>query len=139
MSASAQTAEVLTSQQAAVAAGVPFRSLMNWLEAGLLRPPGYRGKPREPVLWPPSVIREARTIAALRAAGLSMQRIRQAIGFLRGRGFNAFSSGKFLVVNVHDGTPEGLVRICEDGDEALELIGTGQGQLCFRLWSGEGE
>ena len=128
---------MITSAQVAEGLGLRPGTLLSWVRRGLLRPPDYRYRQRCPVTWTDSLIREAGVIAALRAAGLSMQRIEQAVEYLRDAGFNPFSSGRFVIVNVRHGRPEGLLRIAEDSAEAVELLGEGQGQLCFRLWEPE--
>jgi len=127
----------MTSAEVAKQIGVPYRTLLGWVERAVLVPPDYVGKKWASVQWPDSLVREAGVIASLRKAGLSFQRIREAIGYLRSKGFNPFSSGRFVIVNVRHGRAEGLLRIAEDSAQAVELLGEGQGQLAFRLWEPE--
>lgn len=111
---------------------VPYRTLMNWVENGLLTPEGAGRGHRHPTTWHPKDLREASVLAALRRAGFSMQRLRQALDYLKSLGHNPMSTGRFIVVRGGRGHPRELIKICEDGQEALALIRE-QGQMLLPL------
>jgi DNA-binding transcriptional MerR regulator len=122
-----------SSRDVAQTAGVPYRTLMRWVEAGLLRPKGYTGRQRVAVSWTAKDVREAVILAGLRACQLSLQQVRQVLRYLRKIGQNPLSSGTFLVLVNRRGKPHELVKLC-DGGQALNLMKNGRGQLMLPLW-----
>ncbi len=106
--------------------GIPYRTLMGWMEAGFLSPENARQGHRRETVWHAKDVREATVLAACRRAGFSLQKMRRAIEYLRSLGHNPLSSGQFVVVGTGTGEPSELIKICDSG-EALALIhNTGQ-------------
>lgn len=124
-----------TAAQVAHAVACPYRTLMYWVEKGLLNPEGARRGRRYPTTWHPTDVHEASILAALRRAGFSLQKLREALAYLRSVGHNPLSSGQFIVIRLGNGTPSELVKICREG-EALALIRQ-RGQLVLPLWTPE--
>ena len=125
------------STEAAQIAGVPYPTLMRWVEQGLIRPQSWPGKQRGEVEWSDKNVREASILGALRKCGFSMQKLRDILAYLRRLGHNPFSTGRFLVCMNRMGQPESLVKICDDG-EAFELMRDGRGQMLLPLWTSAG-
>jgi hypothetical protein len=125
-----------TSDYVAQVAGVPYRTLMRWVQQDLIRPQYYARKNRVPVEWSAKNVREAVILARMRTCRLSMQKIREVLKYLRGIGHNPLSTGDFLVLMDRDGRPEEVIKVCTTG-EALKLMGKGRGQLVLPLWNPE--
>jgi len=113
--------------------GIPYRTLMRWAEDGLLNPVGARRGHRYPATWHETDVREASVLAGLRRAGFSLQRLREAVDYLRSIGHNPMSSGAFLVVRTSEGHPADVIKFCDTG-EAIALLRR-PGQLVFPLWA----
>ena len=119
----------LTSETAAEALGVPYRTLMSWVESGLLEPdrvigqykPGHKRPERR---WSRKHLREARVFIDLRRRGVPLKTIRKAMDYLRSLGHNPFSTGKFLVIG-DPHKPGSVIKICDSG-EVLDLVARGQ-------------
>jgi DNA-binding transcriptional MerR regulator len=123
-----------TSDVVAEAVGVPYRTLMRWVEEGLIIPAVHPKKHRVPVQWSEKNLREVDILAQLRKCNLSLQQIRGIMTYLRKLGDNPFSSGEFIVLLGPDGSPQELVKI-RNGGEALALMKKHRGQLMLPLWS----
>src|SRR5262249_51774759 len=89
----------LTSDEVAQMLRVPYRSLMRWVEEGLVQPFRVGKRVRAPRLWNEKHIREARVIRTLRNEGVSMQAVKAAMDHLRSWGHNPFSTGTFLALD----------------------------------------
>lgn len=114
----------LTSAQVAEKVAVPYRKLMRWVEEGLLHPDRVPEHRRPAAKWTAKDVREANVIVQLRQRGVPLQRIHQAMDYLRSLGHNPFSSGQFLVLG--DPTRDsGFVKVCETG-EVIDLVSHGQ-------------
>lgn len=99
--------------------GVPYRTLMYWVETGLLHPEGYSGRKRTPVRFSEKDLAEAGRLVALRRY-LSGQNLRDALGHLRSLGHNPLSTGKFVVIEQRDGT-RAFFKVIRSGEEAISL------------------
>lgn len=126
-----------TASQVAEMVGCPYRTLMRWMEYDLLHPQGAMAGRRRPTTWQAKDVREASILTALRRAGFSLQRLREAITYLRSIGQNPLSTGEFLVIRLGDGPPSELVKVCKGG-EALALI-RNRGQIVMPLWTEDRE
>jgi hypothetical protein len=115
-----------TTRYVCEAVDVPQQTLADWIQWGLLSPKG--GGRRRPRKWSAKDVREASIIAGLRRAGITMQALREAWGFLRTVGHNPGSTGQFIALAAKNGRPTGLVKLCERG-EALNLNREQRGQL----------
>ena len=119
----------LTSADAAAALGLPYRTLMGWVESGLLEPelaPGpYRDGHKRPArVWAEKNLREAAVLIRLRRALVPLRQIRAAMEHLRACGQNPFSTGKFLVMG-NPRRPGSVIKVCDSG-ELRDLIALGQ-------------
>ena len=117
--------EFYASQQVAERAGVPYRTLMRWVEQGLIRPAIYGGRGQK-TLFSKKDFREVAILARLRGF-FSLQQLRQALDDLRAMGHNPLSSGDFAVVRDVRGERT-LVKICGE-EEVIELLREEPGQL----------
>jgi len=106
---------------------------MRWFERGLVTPQGGGAQGKD-TWWTAKDVREASILAGLRTARFSLQKLTEAIVYLRGIGHNPMSSGQFLVISGNDGDPRELVKICSTG-EAVALMRKHRGQLILPLWS----
>jgi len=105
-----RTAEVAT------LLSVQERVLTRWAKAGLVRP-----RVGKPLMWSPKNIAEVQQITALRAAGCSLQKVREVAKYLASLGFNPFSSGKVLVILSRQGKVEDMVKVVSE-EEAFSLL-----------------
>lgn len=122
-----------TGYQVAELVGVPYRSLMRWVEAGLLNPEGARRGHRNPATWHDKDLHEASVLAACRLIGFSMQKMRKVMTYLKSVGQNPLSSGEFVCLYTGDGEPAELIKFCESG-EVLALVRK-PGQVVLPLWT----
>lgn len=127
----------LTTAQVVQLVGRPRRTIMQWLEDGLILPDTpYRKRHGARVLWSAKMTREALLISQLRGLGLSLQALRRVTTDLQALGHNPLSSGQFLVLGGAVGQPTELVKLCEGPNgatEALSLMRGGRGQLLLPL------
>jgi predicted RNase H-like HicB family nuclease len=72
-----------TSEEAAKLAGISYRQLDHWTRLGVVKPQRRAEGSGSARRWAPAQIVELRVIAGLRRAGVSMQRVRRAVGWLR--------------------------------------------------------
>ncbi len=121
-----------TASEVASKVGVPYRTLMNWLEHGLLNPARARSGHGVQTEWRAKDVREASVLNSLRRAGFSLQNIKKAHAYLRSIGHNPMSSGQFIVIRTGKGEPKDIVKICDEG-EAMALL-RDRGQLVLPLW-----
>jgi DNA-binding transcriptional MerR regulator len=105
---------------------------MQWVQYGLLHPEGANRGRRYTTTWREKDAREASILAALRTAGFSLQRLRQAIDYLRDLGHNPMSTGEFIVIRRSGGEPADVIKITDSG-EAIPLL-RDRGQLVMPLW-----
>lgn len=118
-----------TTKEVSAISGVPVRTISRWVEGGVIRPTGYRGRRRTPIPWTEKEVREICILAKLRET-LSMQSLRDAMNYLRDElGFNPLSTGSFAVI---DAKEKRLVRVCSQ-NEAIEISGKNRGQLLLPL------
>jgi DNA-binding transcriptional MerR regulator len=107
--------------------GISYRQLDYWARTGLVRPSvrdaGGSGTQR---LYSFEDLVVLRTIKKLLDAGVSLQRIRRAIGFLRDN-LDAQPQG---VTIMSDGTG---IYACESPDEVMDLLQRGQGVFGIAL------
>lgn len=114
------------SQTIAKAIQINYRTLMRWIEKGLIQPAIYPKRGRSPVYFSEENLREVAILSRLRAV-ISPSKLREALQFLRQQGYNPLSSGQFLVLDYQKGR---VIKICQDPHEgALELTGRYRGQL----------
>ena len=113
---------LVTSEHVASTLGVPYRSLMRWVEEELVSPYCVGDRKRAPRLWGEKHMREARVIKTLRDERVTMQAVKKAMDHLRKEGHNPFSTGKFLVL---DRGAE-VVKVCDDGQQISLLREPGQ-------------
>jgi len=117
--------ELYTTQQVAEQTGVHYRTLMRWIEQGLIQA-AVEGRRGQQTLLSKKGFREVAILAKLREF-LSLQQLRQALDFLRCQGHNPLSSGDFVVVRDIRGD-RSLLKICDQG-EMIELLENHPGQL----------
>ena len=117
--------ELYSTQQVAEQTGVHYRTLMRWIEQGLVEP-AVRGRRGRQTLLSKKAFREVAVLAKLREL-LSLQQLRQALDALRAQGHNPLSTGDFAVVRDLRGE-RSLLKVCERG-EVIELLAKHPGQL----------
>lgn len=123
-----------TAAEVAEKVGVPYRSLMYWVEHDMLNPTNARRGQRVETVWHTKDVREASVLANLRRAGFSLQQLKEAMAYLRSLGQNPMSTGEFIVVTVAgERKPTDIVKFCTTG-EAVSLV-KDRGQLVLPLWS----
>ena len=112
--------------------GVNYRSLMRLQEQRLIDV-GGGGQHGRATLWTPKNIQEASVIFNLRAARVSLQKIRETMDWLRDQGHNPFSSGEFVVISSKSGHPRDIIKFV-DKDVAFSIMGNGKGQMVLPIW-----
>jgi len=121
-----------TAYEVAGRVSVAYRSLMRWVQRGILNPEGARRGHRNETTWHDKDLREASVLAGCLRAGFSMQKMGKALNYLRSIGHNPLSTGEFLVIRLGNGADlSELVKVCDTG-EALALVRQ-PGQLVMRL------
>jgi hypothetical protein len=108
---------MVSGRQAAIRIGAPYRSMMRWVEEGVVEVEGHLGIRGERWHISPKALRELGVLSHLRRCGFSLQELRKVMDYLRSLGYNPFSSGTFLVV---EGEEKDLFRVLEHG-ETLSL------------------
>lgn len=124
-----------TAYEVADLLGMPYRTLMSWVEHGLLNPENARRGHRRATIWHATHVREASVLNALRMAGFSLQQLFAARDYLISLGHNPLSTGDFLVMRGARGNCKDIVKICDTG-EAVSLLAQ-RGQLLLPLWREE--
>jgi len=112
--------------------GVNYRSLMRLQEQQLIDV-GGGGQHGRATLWTRKNIQEASVIFNLRAARVSLQKIRETMDWLRDQGHNPFSTGEFVVISSKSGQPKDIIKFV-DKDTAFSIMGNTKGQLVFPIW-----
>jgi len=117
---------MMNMRQAAKLADIPYTTIANWVQKGLIHVDGYKRKQHNAVQWTDKQTTELFNIVSMRTAGLSLQAIGKAAEYLRTFGHNPFSTGKFAVI---DGPPNNrrLIKVT-DHDGAVELLSKHKGQ-----------
>ena len=89
--------EFYDSRTVAAQLGIPYRTLMYWVETGLVHPHAYSGRRRTPVLFSAKDVKEIGRLVQLRKY-LRGQSLRDVLNTLRAMGHNPLSQGDFLVL-----------------------------------------
>ena len=118
--------ELYTSRQVAEQAGIPYRTLMRWVQEGLIRPAVYSGGRGQKVFFSKKDFREVAILARLRGF-FSLQQLQQVLDYLRSLGHNPLSKGDFLVVRDVRGERL-LLKLCDKG-EVIQALEENPGQL----------
>ena len=100
---------------------IPYRTLMYWVETGLIQPHEYSGRRRTPVRFSVDDVREVGRLAQLRKY-LRGQSLRDVLNRLRAMGSNPLSQGDFLVLENRKGQ-RNVIRIMQN-NEAIHLMNT---------------
>ena len=116
----AQPSPEITGYDVAGRWDVSYRTLMRWVEAGLLRPPGYICGQRAPVTWTPSLMREAGILAALRRVGFDSPEMARCANHLRRQGRDAVAGSEYIAI-LRGGREKPAFRLC-DSETALNLV-----------------
>jgi DNA-binding transcriptional MerR regulator len=153
----ASPVELYNSHTVAAQLGIPYRTLMYWVETGLIRPHTYSGRRRTPVMFSDKDVKEIGRLAQLRRY-LRGQSLRDVLNRLREMGHNPLSQGDFLVLENRHGRrnvikimhnneaiqllhtqPDTQLRLIPlSGDEVQEAISAGRQELLFSTRDGEG-
>jgi DNA-binding transcriptional MerR regulator len=107
------------SRTVAAQLGIPYRTLMYWVETGLVRPHTYTGRRRTPVQFSDKDVKEVARLAQLRRY-LRGQSLRDVLNTLRAMGHNPLSQGDFLVVENRKGK-RNVIKIMQN-NEAIQLL-----------------
>ena len=119
--------ELYDSHTVAAQLGIPYRTMMYWVETGLIRPHTYTGRRRTPVLFSNKDVKEIARLAQLRRY-LRGQSLRDVLNRLRAMGHNPLSQGDFLVLENRKGQ-RNVIKIMQN-NEAIELLhNRSEGQL----------
>lgn len=149
--------ELYGSHTVAAQLDIPYRTLMYWVETGLIRPHTYSGRRRTPVKFSDKDVKEVGRLAQLRRY-LRGQQLRDVLNTLREMGHNPLSQGDFLVLENRKGQrnvikimhnneaiqllhekPDGQLRLIPlTGDEVQEAISAGRQELLFSTRESEG-
>ena len=148
--------EYYDSRTVASQLGVPYRTLMYWVETGLIQPDDYSGRRRTPVRFSDDDVREIGRLAGLRKH-LRGQSLRDVLNRLRTMGSNPLSQGDVLVLENRKGQ-RNVIRILPNnearqlmsnqpddqlqlialtGDEVQESIRVGRQQVLFSTLENE--
>jgi DNA-binding transcriptional MerR regulator len=99
--------------------GIPYRTLMYWVETGLVHPHAYSGRRRTPVLFSDKDVKEIGRLVQLRKY-LRGQSLRDVLNTLRAMGHNPLSQGDFLVLENRKGQ-RNVIKIMQN-NEAIQLL-----------------
>ena len=102
-----------TGYEVAEIVGIPYRSLMNWVELSLLNPEGARRGKRWPTTWHDKDLREAAILAACWRAGFSRQKLCRVASYLKSVSHNV---GEFIAVKTGKRELAELISFCDVGD-----------------------
>jgi DNA-binding transcriptional MerR regulator len=111
--------ELYDSRTVAAQVDIPYRTLMYWVETGLVRPHTYSGRRRTPVLFSDKDVKEIGRLAQLRRY-LRGQSLRDVLNMLRDMGHNPLSQGDFLVIENRKGQ-RNVIKIMQN-NEAIQLL-----------------
>jgi DNA-binding transcriptional MerR regulator len=109
------------SRTVAAQLGIPYRTLMYWVETGLVHPHAYSGRRRTPVLFSAKDVKEIGRLVQLRKF-LRGQSLRDVLNTLRAMGHNPLSQGDFLVLENRKGQ-RNVIKIMQN-NEAIQLLHT---------------
>lgn len=148
--------ELYDSHTVAMQLGIAYRTLMYWVETGLVHPHTYTGRRRTPVLFSDKDVKEIGRLAQLRRY-LRGQSLRDVLNKLRAMGHNPLSQGDFLVLENRKGQ-RNVIKIMQNneaiqllhnqpdrqlrlipltGDEVQEAISAGRQELLFSTLEGQ--
>lgn len=111
--------EYYDSRTVASQLGIPYRTLMYWVETGLIEPHEYAGRRRTPVRFSDDDVREVGRLAQLRKH-LRGQSLRDVLNKLRAMGPRPLSQGDYLLLENRKGQ-RNLIRIMQN-NEAVQLL-----------------
>ena len=111
--------EYYDSRTVASQLGIPYRTLMYWVETGLIEPHEYSGRRRTPVRFSDDDVREVGRLAQLRKH-LRGQSLRDVLNKLRAMGPRPLSQGDYLLLENRKGQ-RNLIRIMQN-NEAVQLL-----------------
>src|SRR5262245_13546546 len=89
--------EFYDSRTVAAQLGIPYRTLMYWVETGLVHPHAYSGRRRTPVLFSAKDVKEIGRLVQLRKY-LRGQSLRDVLNTVRAMGHHPLSTGYFLLL-----------------------------------------
>jgi DNA-binding transcriptional MerR regulator len=113
--------EFYDSRTVAAQLGIPYRTLMYWVETGLVHPHAYSGRRRTPVRFSAKDVKEIGRLVQLRKY-LRGQSLRDVLNTLRAMGHNPLSQGDFLVLENRKGQ-RNVIKIMQN-NEAIQLLHT---------------
>ena len=111
--------EYYDSRTVASQLGIPYRTLMYWVETGLIEPHEYSGRRRTPVRFSDDDVREVGRLAQLRKH-LRGQSLRDVLNRLRAMGSKPLSQGDYLLLENRKGQ-RNVIRIMQN-NEAVQLL-----------------
>lgn len=111
--------ELYDSRTVATQLGIPYRTLMYWVETGLVHPHGYVGRRRTPVMFSAKDVKEIGRLVQLRRH-LRGQSLRNVLQTLRAMGHNPLSQGDCLVLEQTQGQRQ-TIKIVQN-NEAAQLL-----------------
>src|ERR1043166_6231586 len=111
--------EFYNSRTVAAQLGIAYRTLMYWVETGLVHPHDYSGRRRTPVLFSAQDVKEIGRLVQLRKY-LRGQSLRDVLNTLRAMGHNPLSQGDFLVLENRKGQ-RNVIKIMQN-NEAIQLL-----------------
>ncbi|MDE0205709.1 MAG: MerR family transcriptional regulator [Candidatus Tectomicrobia bacterium] len=111
--------EYYDSRTVASQLGIPYRTLMYWVETGLIEPHEYSGRRRTPVRFSDDDVREVGRLAELRKH-LRGQSLRDVLNRLRAMGPRPLSQGDYLLLENRKGQ-RNVIRIMQN-NEAVQLL-----------------
>ncbi|MDE0204722.1 MAG: MerR family transcriptional regulator [Candidatus Tectomicrobia bacterium] len=111
--------EYYDSRTVASQLGIPYRTLMYWVETGLIEPHEYSGRRRTPVRFSDDDVREVGRLAQLRKH-LRGQSLRDVLNKLRAMGPRPLSQGDYLLLENRKGQ-RNLIRIMQN-NEAVQFL-----------------
>lgn len=111
--------EYYDSRTVASQIGIPYRTLMYWVETGLIEPHEYSGRRRTPVRFSDDDVREVGRLAELRKH-LRGQSLRDVLNRLRAMGPRPLSQGDYLLLQNRKGQ-RNLIRIMQN-NEAVQFL-----------------
>ncbi|MGQ4808814.1 hypothetical protein NKDENANG_02203 [Candidatus Entotheonellaceae bacterium PAL068K] len=115
----ANIVKLYDSRTVAAQLGIAYRTLMYWVETGLVRPNSYSGRRRTPVLFSDKDVKEIGRLAQLRRY-LRGQALRDVMNTLRAMGHHPLSQGDFLVIENRKGQ-RNIIKIMQN-NEAIQLL-----------------
>lgn len=124
----------MTTAEVSTQVGVPVRTLLDWVNYGILLPEGRRrGRGRyNAATWEDRHVDEIRFVLRLRDEyGFTMTRIHRVADTLRAHGYNPFSDYKGLIAIKPEAGEGDIVRVIDD-QTAMSVL-RNPGQLVLNL------